>query len=339
MRSVKLDAYKGFACIFVVFIHCVFPGVLGNVVKGAARFAVPLFFMSAGYYCYCNNSDITPYILKKVKHVLVLLFAGSLPWILYEFVMNCFVGNTITIGEFLKRFFAVENFKDMLLWNNLSGFLGGGGVLWFVVALLYCYLGYGILVKLKLVKFTPYLIVVLLILHQLIALRVIVDSANYNVMYETNYWFFGFPMFSLGQQIRQQDLPAVLARKGIRCSAWIVLGFVVSMVECMIYSSSLYFGSILVAMMMVCDSQMVQSENRITEIMAYIGNKLSFTVYIMHYMVMVLLDKIFPKVLGWNSFGGSYMRPVIVLAVTLVFALFYVLVKERAGYVYQKNHQ
>lgn len=41
MRSIKLDAYKGLACIFVVFIHCMFPGTVGTVVKGIARFAVP----------------------------------------------------------------------------------------------------------------------------------------------------------------------------------------------------------------------------------------------------------------------------------------------------------
>lgn len=126
MRSYKLDGYKGIACIFVVFIHCVFPGILGTIVKGAARFAVPLFFMSAGYYCCCRNSDIKSYVSKKVKHVMCLLIAGSVPWIIYEFVMNCFVGNTITVGAFLKHFFAVENFKDLVLWNNPSKYLGGG---------------------------------------------------------------------------------------------------------------------------------------------------------------------------------------------------------------------
>lgn len=339
MRSYKLDGYKGIACIFVVFIHCVFPGILGTIVKGAARFAVPLFFMSAGYYCCCGNSDIKSYVSKKVKHVMCLLIAGSVPWIIYEFVMNCFVGNTITVGAFLKHFFAVENFKDLVLWNNPSKYLGGGGILWFVVALLYCYIGYGILFHFQTGKLTPYLIAVSLILHLLISLRIIVAPANYNVMYETNYWVFGFPMFALGQQIRQKELPAFLIQRRVGCSVGIVLGFIVSIIECLVYDSELYFGSILVAAMMISDSQTLQSENRITKIMAYVGNKLSFTVYVMHYMVMVLLDKIIPKALKWDTFIGSYIRPVIILASTLVFAQFYVFVKERVRRVYQKTHQ
>ena len=126
MRSVKLDAYKGLACLFVVFIHCVFPGTMGTVVKGIARFAVPLFFMSAGFYCFCKDSNVMGYALRKAKHVVLLLIVGSIPWLAYEFIMNCFVGNKISISQYLTKLFAVDNFTDLLLWNNLSGFLGGG---------------------------------------------------------------------------------------------------------------------------------------------------------------------------------------------------------------------
>lgn len=41
---------EGFACINVIFIHCMFPSWLGVLVCGLARFAVPLFFIVSGYY-------------------------------------------------------------------------------------------------------------------------------------------------------------------------------------------------------------------------------------------------------------------------------------------------
>lgn len=338
MRSIKLDAYKGLACIFVVFIHCMFPGTVGTVVKGIARFAVPLFFMSAGFYCFCKDSNVIGYALKKVKHVVLLLIVGSVPWLAYEFIMNCFVGNKISISQYLANLFAVENFTDMLLWNNLSGFLGGGGVLWFVVTLIYCYLGYVVMAKLKAERIMPLLIVLTLVIHQLVAMRLIVGTSNYNVMYETNYWLFGFPMFTIGYMMRKYDLPRLLQKSKISSRGLIMFGIVASIVECLTYDSQLYIGSILVAVMMICDAQLNTSDSRLTRFMAYIGNKLSFVIYVMHYMIMVLLDKIVLKVLHWDAFVGSYIRPVVILFATLMFAQVYVYLKEKIKYVYSKTN-
>ena len=47
-----LDFLKGIACVFVVFMHCEFPGIMGTAVQAISRFCVPFFFMVSGYYCY-----------------------------------------------------------------------------------------------------------------------------------------------------------------------------------------------------------------------------------------------------------------------------------------------
>ena len=47
-----LDFIKGLACIFVVLMHCEFPGLLGTAVQAVSRFCVPLFFMVSGYFCF-----------------------------------------------------------------------------------------------------------------------------------------------------------------------------------------------------------------------------------------------------------------------------------------------
>ena len=44
------------------------------------------------------------------------------------------------------------------------------------------------MVKLKAERVMPLLIVLTLVIHQLVAMRLIVGTSNYNVMYETNYW-------------------------------------------------------------------------------------------------------------------------------------------------------
>ena len=56
--NVKLNLLKGFACMGVVFIHITFPGLFGKIVLQASAYAVPVFFMIAGYYAYGKDADV-----------------------------------------------------------------------------------------------------------------------------------------------------------------------------------------------------------------------------------------------------------------------------------------
>ena len=47
-----MDFLKGLACIFVVLMHCEFPGMTGVIVQAISRFSVPFFFMVSGYFCF-----------------------------------------------------------------------------------------------------------------------------------------------------------------------------------------------------------------------------------------------------------------------------------------------
>ena len=56
-RNARLNLLKGFACIGVVFIHVTFPGVFGQIIKDAAGFAVPVFFLTSGFYSYFDDNE------------------------------------------------------------------------------------------------------------------------------------------------------------------------------------------------------------------------------------------------------------------------------------------
>lgn len=63
-----LNLLKGFACIGVVFIHVSFPGVIGGIIKHASAYAVPIFFLIAGYYSFSKNlNTIKRKLIKIVK--------------------------------------------------------------------------------------------------------------------------------------------------------------------------------------------------------------------------------------------------------------------------------
>ena len=88
-----IDFLKGIACIFVVFMHCEFPGLTGIAVQAVSRFCVPFFFMVSGYFCFNpllqqidhqrasflqkQNNNLSV-IKKKVTHVARITLYASL---------------------------------------------------------------------------------------------------------------------------------------------------------------------------------------------------------------------------------------------------------------------
>ena len=55
----SLNCAKGIACIFVILIHCTFPGIVGEMLRAIARFAVPLFFTVTGYFLLDSHGKVT----------------------------------------------------------------------------------------------------------------------------------------------------------------------------------------------------------------------------------------------------------------------------------------
>lgn len=315
MRNTRLDAYKGLACIFVIFIHCNFPGQLGTIVKGIARFAVPLFFIISGYFTICSDEKmIWKVIGKKIRHIMVLLAYCSMLWIFYEFVMHCFVGNKISVYAFLKQFFAPRNFYTLLLFNNPSGFLGGGGVLWFMFALVYCYVAFGLIAKTKTYCIAYMFIPITLILNFSIEHGVIQFAEKYNTMFVTNFWVFGYPLFMIGNLLRKN--------KEKICSnhVWIfsiITGVVLSIIGCLNWNAELYIGSIFLAVGLLMHALASPTGGKFIDFFAYIGNKLSLIVYAIHYMVMVVFDKAITKIGLGPIYIDSYFRPIIVMLASI----------------------
>ena len=57
IRNGSLDILKFFSSYMVICIHFFFYGRVGNIIDALARFAVPVFFMTSGYFSYANNTE------------------------------------------------------------------------------------------------------------------------------------------------------------------------------------------------------------------------------------------------------------------------------------------
>lgn len=77
------DYLKCIACIFVVFMHCEFPGVFGTAVQAISRFCVPFFFMISGYYSYNTSTESSK---RKVKRIAKMTIYASVFYLIFALV-------------------------------------------------------------------------------------------------------------------------------------------------------------------------------------------------------------------------------------------------------------
>lgn len=83
-RNQSIECARMVASFFVVFIHCSFPGMLGEYINCIGRFAVPMFLVISGYFCY-QASDKK--ILAQAKDLLKLYLTAAilyLSWNLFK---------------------------------------------------------------------------------------------------------------------------------------------------------------------------------------------------------------------------------------------------------------
>lgn len=76
-KNITVDFARAVASIFVILIHCRFPGALGDYIAAIARFAVPFFALVTGYYSY--NADRSRCIAKAktgLKKTGILIASG-----------------------------------------------------------------------------------------------------------------------------------------------------------------------------------------------------------------------------------------------------------------------
>ena len=221
MRNRTLDMVKAICAYAVVLLHVHFPGSAGIIANVLARFAVPVFFMVSGYFCF--RGDDTEFIRtgKKIRHVLKLMLVAFPVCCLWEMIQNHIDG--ASQKEWLEALVSGEHIRQFLLYNNSSQVKWH---LWFLPALLYCYLLFALAARFRICKQAYVLIPVLLLIHFGMEefSTFLFPEKHFRVMQFRNYLFTGFPFFYVGTSDTQTSGKAgsLVCRKKtcFFCMAW-----------------------------------------------------------------------------------------------------------------------
>lgn len=278
MRNKVLDAAKAIAAYSVVLLHVPFPGKTGEVVNALARFAVPFFFMVSGYFCFkAGEEDILKKMPGKVRHILVLTGVSYPFYILWGCVQNVLEGKNV--ADWLGKIIAPSNIENFFRYNSSSAVKSH---LWFLPALLYCYLIFWAIAKCRVCKAAYLLIPVLLAGHIWMDEGRFLFGNTCRVMEFRNYLFTGMPFFLLGHLIHREQ--EILKKKipGFLCIFFVILGAVMTTAEFfLIGKMEMYIGSIFMSVGIFLFAVLDQ-ELLVPDFLEEVGEKYALFIYILH---------------------------------------------------------
>lgn len=237
-RNTTLDLFKLIASFMVVFIHVGMYGKADFVADGLARFAVPLFFISAGFFAYGN--DVSK-LIKKTISVLRLFAFSVVLYYAYGVIIKLASGGIKAALGFLAGAVKFKNIVKFLVFNETYSSL----LLWFLAALIYVYIVQIIVCKLKIGErvIFPFCIVG-------VALTVLLGEGM-NLVGVTlpgfltrNFLLPGYAFFGMGMLARKNEAKLASVRTPVAVAS-IVVGAALGVASaCLFFKAPCYFGSL-----------------------------------------------------------------------------------------------
>lgn len=299
----SINTIKFISTFAVIALHCI---VINNMVEqynitlALTRFAVPIFFLISGFYSYYKNNEKA---LQKYKTRIIRLLKLIITANLFYFIVTPKFHNLIN----LYQFFNIKTIAACLIFNLPLI----AGHLWFLDALLYCYILVFVLSKFNLNLKKFYFIIPILLITNLIlgeissSIRIVIPYYYYR-----NFIFTGLPFFMIGYLIHDKEefIKNKISNKLILLT--LVPICCLTIIESIYATTDLYLGTILFSIMIFIWSILNQNSLNF-KITNLIGGKLYGYIYILHLFVVFTLLKYFSINIGW-------LNPFLVFIVTTI---------------------
>lgn len=318
----NLDFIKGIACMFVVFMHCEFPGIMGTAVQAISRFCVPFFFMVSGYFCFkplvAKTELRTDKVLagggissigRKLKHIGKITFWASVFYLAFVLLQQSILNNQ-------NFFLSVRDVFNWLVFNQPRII---AGQYWFLFALLYAYTFYGILECLRLRRFAYILAAMMFVVYVLMAQGA--HLAGYHVpnMFYRNWLVEAFPYFMLGHYIHENQERINISNKAL--ITIIVTTTLLCWVERWFMGRDFGVNIVTIPQVFALFVYGVKNPQRHGGIVQRLGRDCSMLVYILHPAVWHSLEEIYNEFELNDNMPALYMMPIFVLGLSVLLSI------------------
>lgn len=338
-KNTVIEGCKLLASLFVVFLHVPFPGNFGKYIDILSRFAVPFFFLVTGYYNY--NASVRK-ISRRLLHIARLTLYACLFYIgWYSLLFLCYGDSVLS---YLSSVFTMPKILNWLI-LNMNPF---SDHLWYLSALLYCYIFFWIYTALfhKKAGYVPLYILGFCLLCCTLLLDGPVSSF---VMYIPHYiyrnvWFMGSSGFILG--IFLHDISAKYPRMLQIPSFWHMLlilsgGILALLQRKAIGASEISVGSIIAAcglLLYGLNNTAVSFRSPCLQNFAIHTGRYSTTIYIIHLAVLNLYQAQMLSHIG-KALGSAepFLRPFFIFLLSLLISVIWDHVKTVFCKTFENN--
>lgn len=352
-RNLTIDIIRVVLAVLVVYLHIdnylyirsgmsAVATVIDNYIIVLARLAVPMFFAISGYYFYKKNqADENKSVIKNIKHLLLILMGGVVLYIVGSVLLNGIDATTRPItsrGFFLFTFF------------NRATIVANSGVLWFILALISCYIIYYIFPK-----FFPkkYLYLLAGVLWYLAVCKssayggVIMDKWSGYV--QQSYVCLGLPYFTLGYFIHAHwnkiKQAVIINRQMVKI---LILAITLYLIEQTIFIANRDFNAtaienpitlpLLIASILI---MAIQHPGKSTPKLSAIAANYSLYIYVTHFLVTMVLSRILygddvpSKVRYWKGLVCWF----VVVAICVILSFIYTQLKKQFTNLFARHNK
>lgn len=312
-----LDFIKGIACIFVVFMHCEFPGLAGVAVQAISRFCVPFFFMVSGYFCFrpliANaNRGSSPMIIKrKIVHIGKITLYACLFY----------------LGFVLLQHTVFHNVNFSITWKNLFNWVVFNvpkvvaGQYWFLFALLYAYVLYGTMERFNLRRVSYILAAAMFVVYIIMAQGMHLAGIGIPNHIYRNWLVEAFPYFMLGHWIHENQDRINLSNKTL--ITIIVVSTLLCWAERWMMGRDFGVNIVTIPQVFALFVYGVKNPTRHEGVIQRLGRDCSMLVYIFHPAVWHSLDGVYKLAGISENLPLLYLKPILVLAISILISLMF----------------
>lgn len=314
-KNITINFVRVIACIFVVLIHCRFPGTLGEYTVALARLAVPFFVLVTGFYSYSSDRGVC---IAKAKTGLKKTGILTGACLVISTILNSIaekVGGGGTLDWLIPNF-TLKNAVKFILFNRLS-FVNWA--IWYLLALLYVYLIYIFLLKRNLLRIAYKLAPVLLIFNIIIQ-----EVLNLPWYVAGNFLFTVLPFFLIGRWISEEEVSP--SRKLMYCVQIVSTGMVF-LEQFMFGESALYIGTIGASLsIFILTRDDVLSGRTWAGYVGWFGENYFIPIYLCHCGIIQIFNALTEE--GYVVIS-PYIAPLAVIMISIVLSTPYVLIRNR----------
>ena len=324
---------KGIACLFVVWMHCEFPGRMGIIVQAISRFCVPFFFMVSGYY----SGDMSKRVMgegrelipnKKVLHILKITMWATLFYFIWAVICNLiWQDKSLSISMTEAAIWIVFNEPVII-----------GGHLWFLFALLYDYILVSLFDGTRIHKrqyiYGAISLALLFLLGQgfhLLDIQVPVPEfirchlsggsrfAHVPNFVYRNWLIEGLAFFMLGRWIKENKDKVKISNTVLMIV--VVLSSLLCLVERQIMGRDFGVNICTLPQVFALFLYAVKNRNRHAGLMQRVGKDCSMLVYILHVFIWDVIAKVYVILGISNNSLAKFLLPIFVVVASIVTAM------------------